>query len=178
MERWRRDSASHSAGHHEELAASLLAVDAENRERTRETMAECGLTECSLEAWQVVRIEDELPLLGVDFDSSNLPQEVNRDHAAISFTKGCYLGQETVARIDALGHVNQKLVGLKFAGEQVPAVGLELMSDDKVVGRVTSSCWSPAENAPLAIGWVRRGSNDEGAQLQSECGEATVTTGD
>lgn len=159
-------------------AASLLAVEPENRERTRETMTACGLAECSLEAWQIVRIEDGLPLFGVDFDSTNLPQEVNRDHAAISFNKGCYLGQETVARIDALGHVNQKLVSMKFTGEEVPSVGMELRSDDKPVGRVTSSCWSPRENAPLAIGWVRRGSNDEGSQLQSDCGEATVTTGD
>ena len=61
-----------------------------------------------------------------------MPQEVNRDAQAISFTKGCYLGQETVARIDALGHVNRLLVGLRFAGTAVPAPGTELRDGEQM----------------------------------------------
>ena len=60
--------------------------------------------------------------------TDNLPQEVGRDREAISFTKGCYLGQETVARIDALGHVNQRIVGVRFFGSDVPAVGARSLS--------------------------------------------------
>ena len=71
-----------------------------------------------IQRFDVARIEAGTPLFKVDFDDSNLPQEVGRDAEAISFTKGCYLGQETVARIDALGHVNQRIVGVQFTGQR------------------------------------------------------------
>ena len=61
-----------------------------------------------------LRIEAGTPVFGKDVTEKNLPQEIGRDDRAISFVKGCYLGQETVARIDALGHVNQVLKGLVF----------------------------------------------------------------
>ncbi len=129
---------------------------------------------CCQEAWEAVRIETGLSLFGVDFDSTNLPQEVNRNAQAINFNKGCYLGQETIARIDALGHVNKKVVLLKFEGETAPTVGLELSVGDKSVGRVTSSCWSPRFNAPLALAMVRRGANELGSQLASDYGNSIV----
>ena len=88
---------------------------------------------CNLEALNILRIESKLPLFGIDFTSANLPQEVDRDAQAICFNKGCYLGQETIARIDALGHVNQKLVLLKFSSEVVPSPGLELQAVAKTV---------------------------------------------
>lgn len=129
---------------------------------------------CCQEAWEAVRIESGLPLFGVDFDNSNLPQEVHRDAQAINFNKGCYLGQETIARIDALGHVNKKVVLLKFYEKTAPPVGLELSVADKNVGRVTSTCWSPRFKAPLALAMVRRGSNELESQLESEFGIVTV----
>ena len=115
-------------------------------------------------------------MFGVDFDSANLPQEINRDRLAINFNKGCYLGQETVARIDALGHVNQKVVLLQFAGETLPAVGLELQVDGQGVGSVSSTCWSPKLQSPATLALVRRGFNDVGTQLDSDVGTATVVT--
>ena len=66
------------------------------------------------------RITAGIPRYGTDISDKNLPQEVGRDEVAISFVKGCYLGQETVARIDAMGHVNWHLRRLKIAGERVP----------------------------------------------------------
>jgi len=131
---------------------------------------------CSYETWEAFRIEAGLPLFGIDFDNSHLPQEINRDKLAISFNKGCYLGQETIARIDALGHVNQKVVQIKFATETVPPVGLELGVAGKSVGQVTSSCWSPQHDAPLALARVRRGSNEVGNELESTLGVAAVIT--
>jgi hypothetical protein len=121
-----------------------------------------------------VRIEAGFPLFGGDFDSDNLPQEVNRNPFAIHFNKGCYLGQETVARIDALGHVNRKLVLVQFAGETLPAVGEALQADSNVVGQVTSRCWSPHLQCPLALAMVRRGSNEPGSRLEGTEGTATV----
>ena len=129
---------------------------------------------CSHEALEIVRIEQGCPWFGIDISEENLPQEVNRNSQAISFTKGCYLGQETVARIDALGHVNKTLCQVAFAGQVVPAPGLELSSADKVVGHVTSAAWSPKFNAPLALAYVRRGHNTAGTILSSSAGEATV----
>jgi folate-binding protein YgfZ len=127
-----------------------------------------------IQAFTAARIEAGLPLYGVDFDENNLPQEVGRDRQAISFTKGCYLGQETVARIDALGHVNQRIVGVAFSGHEVPPVGTELMRQGAKVGRVTSAVMSPALGRPLALAMVRREANSDGTRLASNFGEATV----
>ncbi len=129
---------------------------------------------CQASAWTALRVESVLPLLNLDFDQTNLPQEVNRNNQAISFNKGCYLGQETIARIDALGHVNQQIVCLRFDEDQVPTSGTELLSAEKKVGVATTCCWSPRLEAPLALARVRRGSNSPGCVLQSEFGQATV----
>lgn len=118
------------------------------------------------ELWQAVRIESAWPLWGVDFDASNLPQEVCRDAQAISFRKGCYLGQETVARLDALGHVNKQLVAVAFAEGDVPPVGTELLHNDQAAGRVTSSYWSPRAAKPQAIAMVKRGAVAAGTELR------------
>lgn len=134
----------------------------------------CGLPVCSREALEILRIEAGIPHFGIDITDDNLPQEVARDFEAISFTKGCYLGQETVARIDALGHVNRTLCGLAFTGETVPLAGTELKQGEKIVGAVTSACWSPKSERPLALGYVRRGANAPGTRLDSECGVVEV----
>ncbi|TWT73784.1 glycine cleavage system aminomethyltransferase T [Posidoniimonas polymericola] len=127
--------------------------------------------------FDTLRIERGFPLDRVDVDSSRLPQEVNRDAAAISFTKGCYLGQETVARIDALGHVNRVLVSVTFAGGEPPSVGAELTADGKPVGVVTSACYSKELAAPLALAYVRREHAGAGTKLESSAGAAEVLAG-
>ena len=137
-------------------------------------LASAGVTRCDREAWEAVRIENGFPLDRVDITEQNLPQEIARNQQAISFKKGCYLGQETVARIDALGHVNQTLVGAKFAGSQIPPRDATLMAAGKAAGRVTSACYSPQYEAPLALAFVRRGHDSPGSRMQSEFGEAEV----
>ena len=77
------------------------------------------------------------PWYGIDLDDTNLPQEADRDDVAICFTKGCYLGQETVARLDALGQVQKKLVRWSISGG-IPEGGTTLESDGKKVARLTS----------------------------------------
>jgi folate-binding protein YgfZ len=130
--------------------------------------------ECGHGAVDVARIEMGVPVYGQDVTIDNLPQELARDAVAISFTKGCYLGQETVARIDALGHVNRRLMGLKFTGEAVPPAGSTIVVDGKQVAQITSSCFSPRLNAPLALAFVRRGSDKPGTIIESEFGDAEV----
>lgn len=137
-----------------------------------EQLVASGMTRCDQEAWEAVRIESGFPLDRVDITEQNLPQEIARNEQAINFKKGCYLGQETVARIDALGHVNQTLVGVKFAGSHVPPRDTPLMADGKPAGRVTSACYSPRYEAPLALALVRRGHNSPGTRLQCDLGEA------
>jgi folate-binding protein YgfZ len=129
---------------------------------------------CDEGAVEAARLEVGTPLFGTDITPENLPQEVARDDRAISFTKGCYLGQETVARIDAVGHVNRLLVGLKFSGEELPQSGLALLANDQPAGHVTSAAWSPSLNSPLALGYVRRTNAKPRSQLSSAAGAVEV----
>ena len=129
---------------------------------------------CGNSTWTTIRIESGLPLWGIDFNQENLPQEVARNELAISFHKGCYLGQETIARIDALGHVNRQITTLRFDGKDMPEPGTPLLAEGKQIGTVTSTCWSPHENSPLALAMVRRGFNAPGTQLESTVGAASV----
>lgn len=139
-----------------------------------EHLVSIGLTQGDSDVWQVIRVENGFPLDRIDVSNQNLPQEVSRNEQAISFKKGCYLGQETVARIDALGHVNQKLTTLVFSGNVVPPRDVSLSADGKTVGSVTSACYSPLHEAPLALAYVRRGHNSPETRLQSEFGSAEV----
>jgi folate-binding protein YgfZ len=132
---------------------------------TLETLTAAGLPHCSPEAWEMVRIEQRFPKFGTDFGEDNLPQELARDAQAISFTKGCYLGQETVARIDAMGHVNQVLAGIRFLPDAKPNLGASLLAGEKIVGKLTSLAWSPKLAAPLGLAIVRRGAAAVGNQL-------------
>jgi tRNA-modifying protein YgfZ len=150
----------------------FLRTPAASAEAVLAALASSGAARCDDAAVEASRLEAGFPLFGHDITPDNLPQEVGRDQRAISFTKGCYLGQETVARIDALGHVNRLLVGLKFAGPDIPPAGTPLYSGDKPVGEVTSAAWSPRMNAPLAMGYVRRLLAKPGTALESDCGPA------
>jgi folate-binding protein YgfZ len=155
-------------------AGGVTEVAVDDVPRWRQILLERGYVDCGTAAFESLRIEAGTPLFGVDFDDSNLPQEIGRDRQAISFTKGCYLGQETVARIDALGHVNQRLVGVRFHGSEAPAAGTELSKGDATVGRVQSAAFSPRAGTPLAIAMVRREANSAGTQLTSVGGECEV----
>ena len=137
-------------------------------------VANDGAIQAGLEAFETARIEAGTPVYGQDITEKNLPQEVNRDAQAISLNKGCYLGQETVARIDALGHVNKVLAGVRFQSSEVPPVGTELTTDGGVVGTVTSACYSPGLQAALALGFVRTGQTTRGTRLSSQYGPAEV----
>jgi folate-binding protein YgfZ len=112
-------------------------------------------TEIDPGVFEALRIEAGTPLFGRDFTPTNLPQEVNRDARAISFVKGCYLGQETVARLDALGHVNKILVGAVSDSDRVPPPGSTLRADDKDIGVVTSSAFSPGLSRGVVLGYVK-----------------------
>jgi folate-binding protein YgfZ len=102
---------------------------------------------------EVVRVERGRPRYGVDIDDSTIPQEAGLNERAVSFTKGCYVGQETVARLYYRGKPNRRLLGVKLSA---PApTGSELRLGEKVVGRLGSSVVSP-ELGPIGLALVRR----------------------
>ncbi len=152
----------------------LFLRDRASRQEVIDALCQEGAALCGEEAFAAARVEAGFPFYGQDITDKNLPQEVARDALAISFRKGCYLGQETVARIDALGHVNKRLVRLRFDSEAVPSVGTELIADEVDVGQVTSAAFSPGQQAAVALGYVRRGSNEPGIKLASAFGPAVV----
>lgn len=149
---------------------TMIEVSVNAVSRLCESLASNDIIACSKPSLDVRRIEAGLPLYGVDFDDNNLPQEAGRDSEAINFSKGCYLGQETVARIDAIGHVNQRIVGVRFFGEIVPDTGDELTRSAALVGRVSSAVVSPRLGAPLALAMVRKESVAVGTRMDSKSG--------
>jgi tRNA-modifying protein YgfZ len=118
-----------------------------------------GLDDDLSAAYDVVRIERGVPRMRNEVRGEIIPAELGQPliDAAASFTKGCYTGQELVARVDSRGgNVPRHLQGLVLDGSAVPAPGDELVVDDKVVGELTSSAWSPRLGAPIALGFVHR----------------------
>jgi tRNA-modifying protein YgfZ len=108
------------------------------------------------EAAEVLRVERGRPRYGVDLDASVIPQEAGLNERAVSFTKGCYVGQETVARLYYRGKPNRRLLGLRLSEPVEP--GTELRLGEKVVGRLGSVVVSP-EHGPIALALVRREAN-------------------
>jgi folate-binding protein YgfZ len=130
-----------------------------------EAMTSAGAVSAGFEAYEMMRIEAGIPEYGVDIDESNLPQETGLTERAVSFEKGCYIGQETIARIRAYGHVNRYLVRLTVAGLQRPKPGCKLLSGQTEIGRLTSSSWAPSSDAIIALGYVRRGFEQAGKSI-------------
>jgi len=137
-----------------------------------------GATPIDSATWEAWRIEKGWPLEGRDFNRDNLPQEIGRDAQAISFNKGCYLGQETVARLDARGHVNRRLRRLRFSTAEVPPPGTQLTHADQPAGVVTSAAWAPELGRAVALGLIRRGHDEPGTVLNWARGEAEVSKND
>ena len=104
-------------------------------------------------AAEVLRVERGRPRYGVDLDDSVIPQEAGLNERAVSFTKGCYVGQETVARLYYRGRPNRRLLGLRLSEPAPP--GTELRLGEKVVGRLGSSVVSQT-HGPIGLALVRR----------------------
>lgn len=153
----------------------VLQVETGKVDAVKDLLAAADATAWDAAVYQLARIQAAFPEYGQDISSDNLPQEIGRDAQAISFVKGCYLGQETVARIDALGHVNRYLVSLRFpSASELPETGTELNVDDKVVGHITSASWSIQPQEVVALGYVRRESIENKSVLSSSVGDATI----
>jgi folate-binding protein YgfZ len=112
---------------------------------------------CGDEAWQAVRIEAGIPVMGAELTERTIPAEAGVVERTVSFTKGCFTGQELVARIDSRGgNVARHLRGVVVAGDLVPPVGAAVVVEGKETGSLTSVARSPDRGAPVALAYVRR----------------------
>ncbi len=126
-------------------------------------------------ALSAVRLEQGIPWFSYDFGEKQIPHEAALETSHISYTKGCYTGQEIVERVRSRGQVNRRRVGLKFTGDAVPSAGEILTSDGKEAGYVTRAALSPALSSAIGMGYVRKENNEVGQQLEWQGGKAEVT---
>jgi tRNA-modifying protein YgfZ len=130
-----------------------LVCEAAQTETLAETLAELGAAGVSEQAAEIVRVERGRPRYGVDLDETVIPQEAGLNERAVSFTKGCYVGQETVARLYYRGKPNRHLRGLR--SDDPMTAGDELHLEGRLVGRLTSAVTSP-RLGHIGLALVRR----------------------
>jgi tRNA-modifying protein YgfZ len=130
-----------------------LLCHAADTDGLRDALVQAGAIAIGEAAAECLRVEHGRPRYGIDLDDTVIPQEAGLNERAVSFTKGCYVGQETVARLYYRGKPNRQLRGLRLSGEA--EAGEELGLDGRSVGRVTSVASSP-RFGPIALGFVRR----------------------
>lgn len=122
-------------------------------------LEKAGARRAGSAAFETLRLEACFPLYGIDISEANLAQEVNRTSQAINFSKGCYLGQEPIARIDAMGHVNQQLRGIRLLASGLPVAGAEVFAveaEPRKIGQITSAALCPETGRALALGYLKR----------------------
>ena len=119
-------------------------------------------------ALNALRLEQGIPWFGYDFGDKQIPHEAGLEHSHISYTKGCYTGQEIVERVRSRGQVNRVRVLVKFDSKEPPAAGTALIADGKEAGHVTRAAFSPALQTAIGMAYVRREKTSPGGQV--ECG--------
>jgi folate-binding protein YgfZ len=127
-------------------------------------------------ALNALRLEQGIPWFGYDFGEKQIPHEAGLENSHISYTKGCYTGQEIVERVRSRGQVNRVRVSFRFDGDDAPAANSLLLSEGKEVGHVTRTGFSPAVNALIGMGYLRREKATPGTVLECAGGKATVIT--
>jgi folate-binding protein YgfZ len=130
---------------------------------------------CGLNAFETARIEAGIPRYGVDMDETNLAPEAGIEKRAISYTKGCYIGQEVNARIRTYGQVAKSLQRLALTDvSELPVKGTKLQVAGKDVGYITSAVRSPVSGAVRALGYVRKEHKEPGTVLDLSSGQARI----
>jgi folate-binding protein YgfZ len=127
-----------------------------------------------MRALNALRLESGVPWFPMDFNDGMIPHEAVLENTHISFSKGCYTGQEIVERVRSRGHVNRKRVSLKFSASSPPEPGAKLQAGGADVGVVTSSAFSPATDTAIGMGYLRRERNATGSIVEVEGGTAEV----
>ena len=151
-------------------------VPAADRDSVRQKLVEAGAVEATEETAETLRIEAGRPRFGIDMNTDTIPLEAGLEDRAISFTKGCYVGQEVIVRVmhRGQGRVARRLVSIVITSGSVPAHGDKILRGDRVVGEVTSAAQSPKLDSPLALGYVKREDADAGTELTIGNSQARV----
>jgi folate-binding protein YgfZ len=143
-----------------------LFVERNDADHLRSTLASAGAEPVSDATAEVLRVEAGIARYDIDMDETTIVTETNLDDV-VSFTKGCYLGQEIIVRIKHRGHVAKKITGLTFPDRIEIENGAKILSvDDKEIGRVTSSTFSPTLNQTIALGYVKYDYREAGTGVQ------------
>ena len=156
-------------------------VPAPDREQVRGWIAGAGAVEASRLEWNTVRLERGLARYSEDVTDREIPHETGLIDRAVSFKKGCYVGQEIVERVRSRGHANRILTHLRIPGEIVPAPKTKLWAGDKEAGDITSAAYSPADGCVFALAYLRAQTLQPGVKYGIEGGgeaalvSATVT---
>jgi tRNA-modifying protein YgfZ len=149
------------------VPAFTIWVDEQEAAATwRELLAGGAAQPVGQEALELVRIEAGLALFGHEFGPQSFPQETGAEAEAVSYTKGCYLGQEVVARIHYRGGVQKSLCGLLFAGPGVPSPGTPLLSDGREAGAIGTAVYAPALQRPIGLAILHRRAAAPGTRLE------------
>jgi aminomethyltransferase len=137
-------------------------------------LIQAGAKPVGQQALNTLRIEAGVPRYGVDMDESHFPMEAGLTERAISEIKGCYIGQETIARALAQGRMNRFLVGLEIEGEITPQKGAAIQKDGRPAGTITSAIQSPSFGKVIALGYVQREFSTPETKLQVVAGETPL----
>ena len=158
-------------------AEFIIPADAAEKTIAAITSAVSGLSVEHLtnETIDVFRIEAGIPASARDIDDEVVPPETGQIERGISYHKGCYLGQEVIERMRSHNILARKLVGLRPDGADALSPGSLIKRDDKEIGRITSTCWSEALGAPLALGYVKtiHAKPDTPVMIEGESGQRT-----
>jgi aminomethyltransferase len=121
-----------------------------------------------------LRLEAGIPWFGYDFGEKQIPHEAGLENSHISYTKGCYTGQEIVERVRSRGQVNRVRALFQLSGTELPAAETPIVFAGKEIGYVTRSAYSPAIQANIAMGYIRREQSYPGSEVQISGATATV----
>jgi folate-binding protein YgfZ len=154
-----------------------VVVDRPQLAPLRSALSRAGAVEINRELAEALRIQAGIPRFHQDMDEDTIPLEAGLESRAISFTKGCYVGQEVIVRVLHRGHgrIAKKLVGLAVGGDVAAGRGTPIQAERREIGRVTSSAWSPALGRPVALGYVHRDFIEPGTVVAVGGQRAVVT---
>ena len=155
-----------------------LYVESARGGELRRALIEAGAAEVDADTAEAIRIEAGVPLFHRDMDEETIPLEAGIESRAISFSKGCYVGQEVIIRVLHRGHgrVARRLVGLRLQSDVVPPAGARVRAGERDIGEVTSSTRSPALQTSIALGYVHRDFVEPGTKVTVDGATAEVVT--
>lgn len=162
------------ASHTQEDGFDVI-VDNDHANSLWDALRQAGARPFGYDALEILRLEAGVPRYGIDMDDANVVTETNLDDA-VSYTKGCYVGQEIIARIKYRGHVAKKLSGLMFEGGRNVNSGAIINSvDGKEIGRITSVTYSPKLGRTIALGYLKYDYLTPGTKVKVVGGEGDVS---